>query len=111
MLSARGREPTPFGPVKCENLRVLHSQCWEVQSTLQAAACFKPSLTYVAWKISDFPKTELSGVVAIWIQLVLLPDGKKVGSSLTKLSWVVLEEHGDSSASLCRVSGMLRASP
>lgn len=26
-------------------------------------------LTYVAWKISGFPKTELLEVVAIWIRL------------------------------------------
>lgn len=37
-----GESRAPFGPVKCENLQVLHSQHWEVQCKLQAASCFKP---------------------------------------------------------------------
>ena len=57
--SARGREPTQYGPAKCEHLQVHHSKLCEVQSTLQAADCLQSSgyLTYVAWEISGFPKS------------------------------------------------------
>ena len=54
-------------------------------------------LTYMAWKINGFSQKQSCKWLQSGFSSVLLPDGRKAGSSSTELSKWVMGDHGDSS--------------
>ena len=101
-----GESRAPFGPVKCENLQVLHSQHWEVQCKLQAASCFKPRyLDLCALENKWFsPNRVIRGGCNLDSAGFCCLIGERLGVHLLSCHGCVLGECGDSSVSLCGVS-------